>query len=824
MATSVGGAAASGLESGFSMGLRATAANEARQQREFENARQTEADKQRADQLARSNSRQDKQDVYAEDDRALSGVNSEMSDHAVYGAGLAAQYGGPSKIPGELGNAYATKANEIGSRRAALLKKRYAPQVDAEKQWANDTSSRIATGQLSMDDLSPADTVRLLQATTRRPVGDFLAPTDGRGKSKVKQAIDDTTAGIETKNQNLTMQGAGALLAPDLQTGIGHVTPDGAQITGKSLYALVPAPARGMAPGQQNPIAANPIQGLTAALTAATAPAQQAQQAQQTQQSDPNAPQSPQNLQQPAGSGTIAPSQGSAGMALAPATGGGNEGQVAPSAPAALAPGSDPDMLMPVLQVTAQHPDGTEVTYHAPVTRGRGTGADDEVHPGFKMSDAMDRMGKLGTLEAWANTPAARAKIAQGLKDLGGDANSFLGAYYAMHGDAKALLPAGATDPTSQKIAAIQKLADKQNITFEEAARQIDGKGSKLGTLAQKFTDIDDSDLSPDDKAEAKRVAALGVKQAAVPGTLAAPRTSAGVAGGIDTKVAPAAQAARDSDAVKVLQTERGAIQSRLNAATTPEAKARAQGDLTAIDKEIAKAGKGTAPSIAVKHGAAGLSTEQNDALFGPKGAVTEGRLDMNRINSRTAGLLADAEITNPGTDFAKKSGDIQLGRNAGFRQKAMVAEVLPEIMQNMVDSGKKIGFSDVKTIGKMQAWVKGELNDPAYTEYMTQRNDALMTIAGVMRGLGMTDQAHRAEIEVSAPTMSPDALDAWMRGQMKSLEPRLKINRTITRSDRPEPGASATAPQRIANDADYNALPSGATFIAPDGSTRKKP
>lgn len=37
-------------------------------------------------------------------------------------------------------------------------------------------------------------------------------------------------------------------------------------------------------------------------------------------------------------------------------------------------------------------------------------------------------------------------------------------------------------------------------------------------------------------------------------------------------------------------------------------------------------------------------------------------------------------------------------------------------------------------------------------------------------------------------------------------------------------PGALSTGPVKITSDADYNALPSGATFIGPDGKTRKKP
>lgn len=496
MAETVGGAAAAGIQSGVGLGLQLDREADNRNQRQFENQRQTQLDTERQIQTSRSNARQDKQDANADDDRALTAVNSEMQDHALYGAGLSSQYGGPANIPGDVGSAYATKANDIGSRRTALLEKRYAPQVKAEQQWAQDTSSRIAAGQMSMDDLSPADTVRLLQATSRRPVADFLAPPNG--KSKIAQAIDDTTAGIQTQNPSLTIQGANTLLAPELQTGIGHVTPDGSQITGKSLYALVPAPQNPSAPA---PAAqGNPIQGLAAALTAATAPPPPAAPATGVggaalAAGTPGGPPGP-----PADDGSAAPAQ------TAPVSPGGPAGaqplppQAAPAAgapggppgPPALTQADQPGKVMPVLQVTAQHPDGTEVTYHAPVTVGRGTGPNDTVAPPLDMGDAMERMGKLGTLEAWANTPQARAKIDQGLKDLGGDANSFLGAYYAMHGDAKALLSPGSNDPTSLKIAAIQKMAKDQGVSFEDAARMLDGRGKTATGLASQIDAIQD--------------------------------------------------------------------------------------------------------------------------------------------------------------------------------------------------------------------------------------------------------------------------------------------------------------------------------------------
>lgn len=174
-------------------------------------------------------------------------------------------------------------------------------------------------------------------------------------------------------------------------------------------------------------------------------------------------------------------------------------------------------------------------------------------------------------------------------------------------------------------------------------------------------------------------------------------------------------------------------------------------------------------------YGIAGLTPEQNEALFGPNGAVTTGKLDPRMINSRTARLYADAYVRNPDVNMNRLAADANLQRNPTFQQRTMAIEALPEIMQTMTELGKKVGYSDIRAVGKMQAWVNGQLNDPDWQEYMTVRNDALMTIASVMRGVGMSDKAHEAEIEAANPTMSPRALDAWLRAQMHALEPRLR-------------------------------------------------
>lgn len=84
-----------------------------------------------------------------------------------------------------------------------------------------------------------------------------------------------------------------------------------------------------------------------------------------------------------------------------------------------------------------------------------------------------------------------------------------------------------------------------------------------------------------------------------------------------------------------------------MNNATTLEVQDR-------IDKRQA-----ATQQFKVEHGVAGLTDEQNEALFGENGAVTSGRLDPKRINSKTATIFADAELKKPGTNFSQISSDI---------------------------------------------------------------------------------------------------------------------------------------------------------------------
>ncbi len=356
----IGGAAAAGISSGFQMGREADNDAAARAQQARNNARQDMLDAQRTAELQRQDKRQDTSDANAESDRALVAVNGEMEDNRIALAGLAHQYGGVDKIPQSVVAPYIKQAQDVSQRRNSLLNQRYAPIVAKEQQWAADTNSRIQTGQMSMDDLSPADTVRLIQASTRRPVTDFIRPDVPANappgtpppKSKIGQAVDDGTAAAATGNGGLAASSATTLLAPDIQKGTGHVAPDGSVITGKSIAALVPAP---LAPNQQ-PQPPAPLTGLSAALSAATPPAG----AQVTANSGPAAAPPPDNgmggapdTPAPGISETTPPPAPAAGGVTGALTSPGltpPEQTVAPvPPPPPLAPTTDPNRMIPVL-------------------------------------------------------------------------------------------------------------------------------------------------------------------------------------------------------------------------------------------------------------------------------------------------------------------------------------------------------------------------------------------------------------------------------------------------------------------------------------------
>jgi hypothetical protein len=77
----------------------------------------------------------------------------------------------------------------------------------------------------------------------------------------------------------------------------------------------------------------------------------------------------------------------------------------------------------------------------------------------------------------------------------------------------------------------------------------------------------------------------------------------------------------------------------------------------------------------------------------------------------------------------------------------------------------------------------------------------------------------------LAKPSLVADKADlAEKQQRVNEIERQLKEFGTTGKRSTEEPAPAATGPVKIANDAEYNALASGTTFIGPDGKTRRKP
>jgi hypothetical protein len=149
--------------------------------------------------------------------------------------------------------------------------------------------------------------------------------------------------------------------------------------------------------------------------------------------------------------------------------------------------------------------------------------------------------------------------------------------------------------------------------------------------------------------------------------------------------------------------------------------------------------------------------------------------------NTRVPGLFkvdesGNFERTNKTTapgDIRQEMMDFSFSKSPKNRAAYEVAKSLPTLIDQVVESGKKLDYSDTQFLGKVEKWKNGQLNDPQFIDYMVKRNDALLELVQVLRNGGITDQAHKAEMEISNPTMSPKALEAWGKAQKEALAVR---------------------------------------------------
>lgn len=233
MASSIGGAMATGLERGMGMALRV-------RQQENDEARQNRRDM--LDDIDRRTRDEDRARLLKrqQDGDALTALDAQIADLRARGEGLAAQYGGA--VPPDIAAQFQDETARLSGMRSGLLEERYRPLVNQHEQRARDIASRLQAGQMTLDDVSDGDLASAIHVTTRRDLSDFIPGRAGE-KSVIEQAAADIEAGLGTKNEGLLLRGMNALLAPELRVGVGHDSPHGGKVVRKELIKLIPDPA-----------------------------------------------------------------------------------------------------------------------------------------------------------------------------------------------------------------------------------------------------------------------------------------------------------------------------------------------------------------------------------------------------------------------------------------------------------------------------------------------------------------------------------------------------------------------------------------------------
>lgn len=261
--------------------------------------------------------------------------------------------------------------------------------------------------------------------------------------------------------------------------------------------------------------------------------------------------------------------------------------------------------------------------------------------------------------------------------------------------------------------------------------------------------------------------------------------------------------------------------------------------------RQVAGAGSGS--------GGAGAVT--GDASVGPEVAtgkpinqifpgMSKDAANM-RKTARTAGIDEIMKQTgmsraDAGAELALRNIEYNSGRTTDSKMALMEGTTRQAVKQldfnvNAVNKEMaKLKSTDaLPVLNALARGVEKWDGDPAYSSLFYYMNAAATESARILSGgTGSVAQLHQGAMEEAQKwanmNMTPAMWKSVASAMQEEGQSRLDTYRDARSSSRlgntNTGGQSESGPKKIANDADYNALPSGAEFIAPDGTHRKKP
>jgi hypothetical protein len=204
------------------------------------------------------------------------------------------------------------------------------------------------------------------------------------------------------------------------------------------------------------------------------------------------------------------------------------------------------------------------------------------------------------------------------------------------------------------------------------------------------------------------------------------------------------------------------------------------------------------------------------------------------QIQAMQAALAREANALKR-TELQMKIEEAKSARETRLRERVAEADAATTNIDNMLNTVQRVlnapGLNDV--VGSIEGRIPALLSDEdadAIALIDTLGSQAFLSQIPNIKGMGQLSNAEGEKLQAALQNLTRVQSEAQFRANLNEASRLLTKARTnIERrlgvpASAPDVPAAPQQPTRIASDAEYNALPSGTTFTAPDGTVRRKP
>lgn len=216
----------------------------------------------------------------------------------------------------------------------------------------------------------------------------------------------------------------------------------------------------------------------------------------------------------------------------------------------------------------------------------------------------------------------------------------------------------------------------------------------------------------------------------------------------------------------------------------------------------------------------------QKGGSLPPRLATTPGGkklLQQVMHGTATGGVSPVDMLANQAEFMGEKAGQRTLGtRTANIEMAATEAGLLSDLALKASSEWKRTGL---KTLNDVEKAVQSRTASPELRKFVAANTSFINAYARAInpQGVGtVADKEHAREmLEVAFSKGDYSATIDQLQSEIRAAQESPSKVKGAMRERFTGKGA---APAKISGDAEYNALPSGAQFVGPDGQTRRKP